>query len=183
MSRAVFLSPHDDDHALFGAFTCIREKPTVVVVFDSYVQKERGLPITREQRLSETDRACEQLGCKLPIRLGFRDTDLSVSPMKIWLRLDEMAVGLSNRTIYAPADEPNGHPQHNMVSVAAGRDAIKYLTYTTAGKSTSPREVKIEDPRWIAMKLRALACYESQFLPAAGCVEHFIGRSLQEYYL
>ena len=87
--------------------------------------------------------------------------------------------------IYAPAFEKDGHAQHNLVAEACNGIATeRYLTYTSAGKSTSSREVKIERPEWIAKKLRAMACYESQMSldPRMGCWPHFV-RGIQEYYL
>lgn len=38
----LFISPHSDDETLFGAFTIQRERPLVVVVFDSFTQVNRG---------------------------------------------------------------------------------------------------------------------------------------------
>ena len=40
--KRLFLAPHDDDQILFGAFTCIRLKPDILVVTDSYIQPNRG---------------------------------------------------------------------------------------------------------------------------------------------
>lgn len=92
----------------------------------------------------------------------------------------------TDRICAAPAYERGGHEQHNIVAAAFTMITHElYLTYTRepCQKSTSGREVTILDPSWIGKKLRALACFESQFLPGAGCQEHFIGRSLREYYL
>ena len=59
----VFISPHNDGECLFGSFTIQREKPLVVIVFDSVVQVMRGHPecdaVTRRE---ESLRALEELG-------------------------------------------------------------------------------------------------------------------------
>lgn len=195
----VFISPHDDDFALFGAFTCIREQPIVVIVYDGYVQGNRGLRITADERKRETEAACVYLsrGEPIPIiRLGFRDDDASVNATDIRMRVEGAIPDFGSRKLFAPANEENGHQQHNLVAAAFGMPACVpyrmsmwehtyYLTYTRTpnGKSVSHREVEPDNPSWVGSKLRSLACFQSQFLPAAGCVEHFIGRSLREYYL
>jgi LmbE family N-acetylglucosaminyl deacetylase len=180
----LFVSPHNDDETLFGAFTLLREQPLVVVVFDGWVQAQRGLGVTAEQRRAETRAACAILGVEVEF-LGFSDAN---PPCEQTL-YDQLNGRYRNAdVVYAPATESGGHGQHNLVSSAsswlvANANRREYcLTYTKAGKSTSERKVAIEDPKWIGLKLRALACYESQFDPRLGCQPHFIGRSLEEYY-
>lgn len=180
--RSVFVSPHDDDHALFGAFTCLRENPILVVVFDSYVQAARGLPVTRNMRTEETARAAAILNCKSVLRLGFRD-DQETTPNKIRSRAGELLEGLEGCKIYAPAFEPFGHRQHNLCADAFPLPAIHYLTYATRGKSVGGLPVPIESGTWIHAKLRALAEYSSQMSldPRMGCWPHFL-RDQTEYY-
>jgi LmbE family N-acetylglucosaminyl deacetylase len=180
---AILIQPHDDDAVLFACWTILRHKPLVVTVFDSYVQPGRGIPGTSaEDRADETNRACLILGVD-NVRLGFRDDDDTVTPGQIFARAVNVlprAIQPSD-TIYVPLEESGGHPQHNLVARAFGRKTRSYLTYTTEGKSTSCNEVPFE-PEWVALKLRALAEFKSQFQPAAGCVEHFL-RGLREYML
>ncbi len=189
----LLVSPHNDDETLFGAFTLLREKCLVVVVFDGYVQGNRGLPVTAEQRRKETDRACRILQAgpcyqRSPSLspdygadfLGFRDdAPPAVEEITDWL------LSYGAEAIYAPAWEPNGHPQHNLVACACdGLPVVeRYMTYTPAGKSISNRPVEIKDGSWIALKHRALACYESQMNldPKMGCWPHFM-RDIIEYY-
>ena len=62
----LFLSPHNDDETLFGAFTIMKEKPIVCVVFDSYVQVARGnAGATASRRRNETLRALGEFGYSL----------------------------------------------------------------------------------------------------------------------
>jgi SAM-dependent methyltransferase len=157
------LSPHDDDSALFAAVTCLRERPTVVVVADSYVQPARGeVGCSAAERAEETARAHAVLGCPV-LRLGLRDDDLTV---------DQVRQALSElpdvERVYAPALE-GGHPQHDIVAQAAQAFDVRcYSTYAKlsqyGGADLFP--VGTEEVEWTRpeyeLKLRALACYESQ---------------------
>ncbi len=182
----LFLSPHNDDETLFGAFTIQREKPLVAVLFDSYVQAARGNPVTWRQRRQESREAVHLLSGKLPAFLELRDSEPS-TPQEIASHI-AIAFGEGNFDhVFAPSIEPNGHEQHNAVGRAAdilwpGR-VTHYLTYTRdKGKSTSDHRVPVESGEWIRRKLRALACYESQIdIERLGCREHFM-RDLAEYY-
>jgi LmbE family N-acetylglucosaminyl deacetylase len=181
----MFISPHCDDETLFGAFTILREKPLVVVVFDGYTQQNRGLNVTAEQRRDETRAAMNILGANVEF-LGFRDDNPNVVTESI-IRIVESLDWISPELIYAPAIEVDGHPQHNLVGRAfnsyKSSPVVQYLTYTSGGKSRWGREVKIESMDWIRLKLQALACYESQFSPdpRMGCWPHFL-RDQMEYY-
>src|ERR1700761_7258541 len=160
----LFVSPHNDDEVLFGCFTLLREKPLVVVVFDSYVQPARGIPgADAVSRRKESQRACKILGIEVKF-LGLPDLG---SVYLGTVRAHIQAFADVSDGMYAPAFEQDGHPQHNLVAQACdGLPVVeRYLTYTTRGKSTSERKVPYE-PAWVALKLRALACYESQFHPA-----------------
>lgn len=187
----LFISPHNDDECLFGAFTLLREKPLVVVVFDSYVQPARGIPGTdAEARRNETRAACQILGVECEF-LGYRDDADEFELTRIQKCIIEDICGRCPSDIWFPAYEENGHAHHNLVAAACSHVAQKYpvrvggqfLTYTrTRGKSTNGRKVPYE-PEWVGLKFKALSCYQSQFQAATGCVEHFIARSLEEYVL
>lgn len=183
----LFLSPHNDDETLFGAFTIQREKPLVVVVFDSYVQAIRGNDVTWGQRRLETERALETL---VPDSadwrfLGLRD-DVNQPSITAIAHLVEQLGDFEH--VYAPAIELNGHAHHDIVGRVAdwiwspGR-VTHYLTYTRdKGKSTSAHRVPVESGEWTRRKLRALACYESQIdIERLGCRPHFMN-DLWEYY-
>lgn len=176
----IILDVHGDDCALFSCWTLLREKPLVMVVFDSYVQPARGIPGTdAETRRAETIAACKVLGVPYQF-LGFRDDQLP-RMQDLLVRIDSYGAD----QIWAPAYEDDGHEHHNLVARACGAFKIEqsYLTYTrTRGKSTNGRKVPYE-PEWVGLKFKALSCYQSQFQAATGCVEHFIARSLEEYVL
>ena len=161
------LSPHDDDAALFAAFTCLRERPTVVVAADSYVQPARGeVGCSAAERAEETARASAVLGCPV-LRIGLRDDDLTVGQVKQALyHLPDV------ETIYAPALE-GGHPQHDLVALAAvdvfGPAALRcYSTYARLSQYSAAdlfpvgtTEIEWTRPEY-DLKQRALACYTSQ---------------------
>lgn len=177
----LFVSPHNDDETLFGAFTILREKPLVVIVFDSYVQWNRGLKVTAIERQLETKAAMNILGVQVEF-LGFRD-DMPVGELDIAYKLEQYKA----EEIFLPAYEEDGHHHHNTVAevtrVMQG-NFRSYLTYTTKGKSISAHPVPLFDPKWIALKHRAMACYESQMSldSRMGCWPHFM-RSISEYYV
>lgn len=67
--------------------------------------------------------------------------------------------------VFAPAQQEGGHADHNLVGWAAERmfgDRYRpYLTYRRGFDRSYGERVEFE-PHWPALKLRALACYESQ---------------------
>jgi LmbE family N-acetylglucosaminyl deacetylase len=180
----LFISPHNDDECLFGAFTLCREAADiqVIIVFDGYIQAQRGEQVTSEERRIETVNALKELGVvKPPVFLGFRD-DLPDWPA-VLLRLERLNEIYKPVWTYIPWQEPNGHTQHNGVGHCAENvfDRCKhYTTYSTAGRTTGRTRITPE-PDWIIRKLRALSCYSSQ-IHIANCREHFM-RGLEEYYL
>lgn len=196
----LFLSPHNDDETLWGAFTIMRERPTVCVVFDSYVQPSRGIPgCDARTRRGESIRAVRELTSDNglprlypmePDFLGFRDDDkFSIDGLaSLTAVLHERFVNVEQ--VWAPAIEENGHDQHNMVGAAADAafpgKVTRYLTYTRKvdGKSRNGTEVLPRSGDDIARKLRALACYTSQLQmdDRLGCWPHFVN-DLREYVL
>jgi LmbE family N-acetylglucosaminyl deacetylase len=161
------ISCHDDDSALFAAFTCMRERPTVVVVADSYVQPARGeIGCSAEERAAETARAHAILGCPTQ-RLGLRDDALTLAEMTQALsRLSHV------ERVYVPALE-GGHPQHDLVAHAAAcvfptGQLHCYSTYAKLSQYDAPdlQPVGTEEvtptEEEAARKMEALRCYESQ---------------------
>lgn len=163
------ISPHDDDAALFAAFTCLRERPTVVVVADSYLQPARGeVGCSAEERAIETERANAILGCRT-MRVGWRDDDLTLEQVESSLRL---RIPPDTDRVYVPALE-GGHPHHDLVALAASRVLSPsqlrcYSTYSKLSQYDAPdlqpvgtdEVIPMEDEA--ALKMEALRCYESQ---------------------
>lgn len=173
----VLLSIHDDDSVLFTAFTCLREKPLVVVCLDSYIQPNRGeIGCDHITRANETKKAHEILGCPV-IRLGIPDNLATEENITEALR------GMSGfDTVYAPALQ-GGNPHHDMVSRAAGLSfGVRVRYYTTYSKQelwTKGNKEIVPTEEELNLKYKALMCYQSQYnLPATR--PHFeavIGRS------
>ena len=177
---ALFLSPHNDDETLFGAFTLLRHKPKVLVCLRSDKQENvYGFRVTSSEREAETDAAMKILGCEWE-QWPFLDSVLDWTMMAEWFT----PLSLRHGEIFAPAVEDGGHEQHNHIGEIAdivfGVDRVThYMTYTNGrGRSTG---VPVPYEReWVALKLRALACYESQIrLESTG--HHFV-QGLEEWY-
>lgn len=162
----IILSPHDDDNALFAAFTCMREKPTIVVCTDAYIQDMRGEKgCDAQTRADETARAAKILGCDV-VRLGIPDHLLTIERLVKEIHEKIEVIG----KVYAPALQ-GGNPHHDIVyAVAKARWPEKVIFYTTYEKTqlytTGDIEV-IPTQDELLMKNQALACYVSQInLPA-----------------
>lgn len=203
----LFVSPHSDDSVLFGAFTLQREKPTVLTVYDSYVQVARGNAAcdAATRRAEDTAAVAGVLGCEITFD-GLRDDLLEQihadPPRPDWKLLItaeqryeykegcvrgalEMFQGAEE--VWLPAVEKNGHEQHNLVgevggAVFKGAKIHRYLTYTrTGGKSIHGTEVK-PTGAMVRKKLQALACYKTQIeIDALGCWPWFC--DLREFVL
>jgi LmbE family N-acetylglucosaminyl deacetylase len=160
---ALLFQPHSDDAALFAAFTCLHHRPHVVTVLASQLQWDRGTGIKAAEREAEDACAIESLGCTVE-HWPYPDSAPDWGAVENAMRLvDER---LQPERVFAPAPEPDGHEQHNAVGNLAhdvfGQRVTGYLTYRREhGRSRSENEVAFK-PSWPALKLRALACYESQ---------------------
>lgn len=175
----LFISPHNDDETLFGAFTILRERPLVLIVTDSARQASKG--ITAEQRRIESQNALRVLGAPSAF-LGIQDRDLEAWDLDTKLSHFLEEFGPFSHAYY-PALEKDGNVDHNLISRVCDRIfagiSTRYLTYTTAGKSRSANRVEFSPP-WIQSKLKALACYRSQILEPS-TLDHFL-RDQYEYY-
>jgi len=178
---SLLLSPHDDDSCLFAAFTCLRERPDVVIIADSFLQTIRGeVGCSSEERASETKAAHEILGCRI-VRCGLRDDNLVFDQVT-----DALSKLFCDGCVYTPALE-SGHPHHDMVTLAAvkvfGAERLRcYSTYSRHSRycGTDLHPVGTTHIEWtrpeLALKERALACYESQLRVNAQHFEAVKGR-------
>lgn len=162
----LFLSPHNDDETLFGAFTLLRDKPLVVVITDGWIQYNRGdLGCHADTRREETIRAMEILGCPVAF-LGIKDTELTEE-----LLIQRLAQfkHLGFERIYAPAIQ-GGNPQHDLIGKVAGQsftNVVYYTTYTRTELWTKGSVEIIPTLEEKELKEKALWCYQSQIkLPA-----------------
>lgn len=156
MSQVAFISPHDDDHVLFGSFTCIRERALVIVVFDGHKQQAKGCRVTTGERMYETERATAALGLPGILRMGLRDDDPTSTAEKIRMRFDALVSSLGHNgladieRLYVPAYLDGGHAQHNLCAHAFTGDPRvqeRYLTYAYGQKSRNNRDVPVPGRR------------------------------------
>lgn len=175
---SLFISPHNDDETLFGAYTLMRVRPLVLIVTDSFIQGNRGDNITAEDRRKETISAMAMLGCSVVFG-GLRDDNLNKDQLrqlfKNFARFDQ---------IYAPA-VMGGNWQHDFIGEVAQEvfpSVIKYITYTkTVLSPKGSIEVK-PTPQEISSKNSALDCYKSQ-INLASTAPHFEAmRGKSEWY-
>jgi len=128
----VWLAPHNDDEALFGAFTIMREKPLVVIVTDSYIQYSRGDGITAKQRRLETKRAMKKLGVEIYF-LGIPDDNLTKGILVDVLNAAPEKIRKA-KVVFAPMIE-GGNRIHDIVGKVANEmfsNVLHYSTYTKA---------------------------------------------------
>lgn len=176
----LFISPHNDDETLFGAFTILRERPLVLVVTDSERQKAKG--ITAEERRLESQAALRILEAPVAF-LGIPDQALETSLLE-HLYAEFVADFGPFTHVFMPAEEEGGNVDHNLIARRIGglipeSGRTNYLTYTAAGKSTSTKRVNFA-AEWPLRKLKALACYRSQIVEPS-TRDHFL-REQYEYY-
>jgi LmbE family N-acetylglucosaminyl deacetylase len=158
----ILLSPHDDDNALFAAFTCIRERPLVVVCLDSHIQPNRGeRGCSAAERAAETNAAAKVLGVDI-FRLGLSDATVTEAAIET-----QLFVGFASTedTVYAPAEQ-GGNIHHDMVARVArrifGRHLIEYTTYTKTELWTRGEVEVVPTDAELQRKHHALGFYESQ---------------------
>ena len=166
--RSLVLSPHNDDAVLFGAFTILREKPLVLTILDSAKQGNAY------QRRTEDLEAMTVLDAQIEF-LGVSDANPD------WALLERLLFDFGQpEMVYAPCPEEGGNKDHNAIGEMAGRifqNVTYYMTYTKSGRSVG---VPVPyEPEWVGLKLRALACYESQ-IGRRDNVDHFL-RPQYEY--
>jgi glycosyltransferase involved in cell wall biosynthesis len=160
VEQKLFLSPHDDDASLFGAYTCMRNKPVVCVVTDSYIQHNRGeIGCDWKTRAMETKRSCDILGVTVS-RLGIRDDAINEEILRHKLKKIK-GFGV----VYAPAIQ-GGNPIHDMVGKIAkevfGNKVVFYTTYTKTEPYTKGNTEVIPTKEEMALKEKALLCFISQ---------------------
>lgn len=154
----LLIAPHQDDEALFCAYTLIREKPLVVVCTDSFIQPLRGdKGCDAETRRNESIRAAKLLGYPV-VFLGIRDTDLTEE------NLEERLRHFDAETVYIPAVQ-GGNVHHDIVGRVGKRlfpHAKEYTTYTKTELWTRGNEEVVPTEEEKDLKRQALLCYTSQ---------------------
>lgn len=153
----LFVAPHNDDEALFGAYTLMREHPLVLIVTDGIIHQQR-FGIKPSVRRQESRDACKIAGCDIEF-LGIPDNDVNKKDLRFLFSKYRPSV------VYAPAID-GGNATHDLVSDIAwqvwGEKCIFYTTYSkTSFRIRGDTEIiptKEERDKKIAM----LKCYKSQ---------------------
>ena len=156
----LFISPHNDDETLFGAFTLMREKPLVVIVTDSYIQPNRGdKGCSARERREETSKAMKLLGCPV-FFAGLRDDVVTSGDVVSLLASFE-----GFETVYAPAVQ-GGNIHHDMIGNVAlqvfNNNLIQYTTYTKTELHTKGTIELVPTFEERELKNKALWSYQSQ---------------------
>ena len=161
--RSLFISPHNDDESLFGAYTLMREKPLVLVVTDSFIQPLRGdIGCSAEDRRSESVEAAKVLGCPIAF-LGIKDTELTEDILTERLK---PYLECHFERIYAPSIQ-GGNVQHDIVGAVARKvfpSITRYTTYTKTELWTPEGQEVVPNEGEKALKVKALNCYKSQLM-------------------
>ena len=177
MSKKLFLSPHNDDETLFGAYTIMREKPLVVICTDSYIEQERGDDATTQQRIDETKKAMKLAGVEVEF---LHIPDKSILDISLVMKLREYKADI----VYAPAIELGGNGTHNLVGEVADRmfkNVKHYMTYGyTNYTKTKGSELIIPTEKEKALKEKMLRCYPSQ-LKIKTTAPFFTNKDVLEY--
>lgn len=162
MSNVILLAPHGDDETLFAAFTCMRERAHVIVCTQDDDWE------TRQQRSLETTKAITTLGCtyhEWPISAKELTWDRAHEKLECW-NSTRLVASTPDR-IYAPAVDPEGHEQHNLIgnlalAIFGEERVIPYGTYAPRGQRQKLAREVIPTAMEIQLKLQALAYYRTQ---------------------
>lgn len=183
MSGELFLSPHNDDEALFGCAALIRHRPKLVVCLLGGRRRRLASPWTRA--LESAD-AASLLRCDFEQLAAYCDIDRGEIDRALELLATQEPVPTR---VWAPMPEPNGHRQHNAVAAMPAilwpdTPVTWYSTYRVdaAGnphRTTHGTRVELDD-REAKLKRAALNCYTSQ-IERAGTAMHF-EQPLNEFY-
>jgi len=157
----IVLAPHGDDEALFVAYTCIRERAHVIIC------SHDADPAYRKVRSLETTAAISILGCshhEWPIEAGKIVWDDAKTKLEPW-NSTSLVASTPDR-VYAPAVNPEGHEEHNLIGNLAiavfGDKVIPYGTYAPRGQREVLAQEVVPTAAEIQLKLQAIACYRTQ---------------------
>jgi LmbE family N-acetylglucosaminyl deacetylase len=173
--NTLFLSPHADDSTLFGAYTLLRHKPTLVICLYSKIQGLRGGPM-HGTRAAEEEEASKVLGVEdlrmlsvpdglefVPYESGARGEMLEHLRFE-FRHLDE---DVCPDRVFAPVVyDTLGHFDHDMIGTLARDifgDRVTYYHTYRRGSARERSETQVsQEPHWPAIKFQAMACYASQ---------------------
>lgn len=172
--QSILLAPHNDDEVLFASYIIMKYKPLVLVVTDSFIQGDRGDPVTWQQRRRESAEALKVLGAEVEFG-GIPDKDLTPDSLKDLLEY------YTGWRVFAPVVE-GGHPHHDMIGSVARklfRNVVGYRTYQKNNlRSVGEFKCPINEEQ-MQLKKKALLKYNSQI--ELGTTKPYFFTDNQEY--
>jgi LmbE family N-acetylglucosaminyl deacetylase len=179
--KTLFIAPHNDDEALFGAYIIQIYKPRVVVLTDSYIQYERG-----ELKSIWTARRCESLAAMDILDPG-SDVDFgSIKDKEFNQELCEAAllpyVGKFD-TVFSPLPNEGGNWMHDVTGQVADKlfpgVSQHYSTYTKSREYPAGITPVAASDEMKIKKLKAIACYKSQMVNC--CLQYLMTPHKDEF--
>jgi LmbE family N-acetylglucosaminyl deacetylase len=151
------------------AYTLMREKPTVVIIFDSYVQNW----CTKEERRQESINALSLIGIT-PIFLGLNDLTATESDVR------EALVKLKPTHCYASSGSHKHHEMIGRLALELYDNVTIYTTYNGNDYLVKGNITVLPTTGEVDTKNKMLDCYKSQIIKNA---PHFEAvRNQPEYY-
>ena len=150
MSKVLF-APHNDDETLFAAYTIMRNKPLVVICFDSYIQNWTNW----KERRKESKKAMDMLGVKVEF-LGLNDKTATK---------EDLRKAMSQYRAKEVWASSGSHKHHKWVGGVARElfpDCMLYSTYENSDLHVQTDFVLAPSIKELDLKELALTCYKSQ---------------------
>lgn len=147
------ISPHSDDAPLFAAYTIMREKLLVITVTHATMQGDNG-----NERAMEDYKAMKILGAPICF-MGIDEDKLTEE-----ILIEKFLPFAVNSEAWLPEEIEDGNPQHNLITKTLKKMFWKvhfYKTYSGLESRTIGKEV-IPTPEELALKKRAMLCYQTQ---------------------
>ncbi len=180
--KTLFLAPHNDDEALFGAYIIQIHKPVVLVLTDSYIQYERGEMLSlwtarRLETLGALDILDPEVDCDF---LGIKDKEFNQELCEAAL---EPYTHDDYDVVFAPLSNEGGNWMHDVTGQVADKlfpTVRHYSTYTKTREYPAGTIAIPADAAMKAKKLKAIECYKSQM---ANCCRMYLTTPHKDEYL
>lgn len=144
--------------------------------------KQNGIGISAQCREHETSSAVRTLGCEWE---QWPEPDVKPDPEALAALMLDIDEARRPERVYAPAVEPGGHDQHNLIGQLAAQvfngRVQPYLTYRRGFMRTRSDNEVPYTAEMVALKLRALSCYRSQIALRDNTETWFMDDTLREY--
>lgn len=170
--KNLFIAPHNDDEALFGAYIIQTYKPLVIVLTDSYIQYERGeQQCHKDLRTAESAAAMKILGaevvfCHIPDKEF--NADLCEQALRPYATKMSTPLGVGElyQNVFSPSPIEGGNWMHDITGQVADKlfpgISWHYSTYTKTREYPAGHTLIHPTEEMKAKKLQAIQCYQSQ---------------------